>query len=206
MDVKEALDKIKKLVFNAEPVIPPAPVALATDYTLADGTVVSIDKLEAGGIVTIAGVVAPDGDLTLEDGTIITILSGVISVVTPKTVEPVIPEEQQMSTPEQFQEALQKFADGATPDMQGLVVIVKALFENVFGWQIKEQKDKQIRDAAIATYQAGFTAHQQALKELVPLVEKFSETVIATPVQEEKSFEDMSPVERYKFQKEQFKN
>lgn len=58
-----------------QPTPEPQPAALST-YKLADGTEVSIDKLEAGGIVTIGGQPAPAGELTLEDGTVIAVAEG----------------------------------------------------------------------------------------------------------------------------------
>ena len=91
MTTTEALKKIKEMFLGeVAPVVAPivAPVvAAATDYTLPDGTVVSIDKLEVGGMVMIAGVPAPDGDITLADGTVITVLAGVITEV--KEVAPI---------------------------------------------------------------------------------------------------------------------
>lgn len=56
-----------------------------TDYTLQDGTVVQIDKLEQGGMVTVNGQPAPDGTITLTDGTTITIAGGIIAAIQPGT-------------------------------------------------------------------------------------------------------------------------
>jgi hypothetical protein len=67
------------------PVAPAAPAALNTDYTLKDGvTAVTIDKLEVGGVVMIAGLPAPAGDHELSDGTKITVgEGGLITAVVP---------------------------------------------------------------------------------------------------------------------------
>lgn len=86
MTASEAIFSIKKLLFgDAPPVAPPAPPAPAlpapVSYPLADGTVASIDKLEVGGIVTIDGVPAVDGIITLADGTAVTTEGGVITLV-----------------------------------------------------------------------------------------------------------------------------
>ena len=91
MNPLEQLKKIKALVFNEMPAAAPtevAPVQLM-EYTLEDGTVVMIDKLEAGGTVMIGEAPAPAGDHKLADGTAITVgEGGVISAV----VAPEVPE------------------------------------------------------------------------------------------------------------------
>lgn len=61
-----------------------APASLGTDYTLKDGTAVSIDKLEAGGVVMIGEAPAPAGDYEIQDGTICSVgEGGVITAVKP---------------------------------------------------------------------------------------------------------------------------
>lgn len=82
------------------PVVPPvtpevpiaAPEVMQTDYTLKDGTAVSIDKLEVGGVVLISEAPAPDGDYELQDGTKFTVVGGAITAITPVEVEPETPE------------------------------------------------------------------------------------------------------------------
>lgn len=94
---------------------PQAPVASApvpaqdlnTDYALVDGTPVSIDKLEVGGVVMVAGAPAPAGELELADGTKVSVgEGGVIAAVAAAA----------MAAPatdysEQFANYDQKFAD-----------------------------------------------------------------------------------------------
>ena len=95
MNPLEQLKKIKALVFNEVPAGPesPAPVQLM-EYTLEDGTVVMIDKLEAGGIVMIGESPAPVGDHKLADGTSITVgEGGVISAVSSPEVPESEPED-----------------------------------------------------------------------------------------------------------------
>ncbi len=61
------LDKIKGIIQKYEDVIQ------VPTYTLSDGTVVSIDKLEVGGAVLLAdGTIPTAGEWTLDDGTVIT--------------------------------------------------------------------------------------------------------------------------------------
>lgn len=77
----ELLQEVKKLVFQE--VTAPAP-----SYSLEDGTKIMIDKLEVGGIVTLAdGTPAPAGEHYLADGTeIILGEGGVITEIKPKEV------------------------------------------------------------------------------------------------------------------------
>lgn len=71
----------------------PAPTNLATIETkLVDGTTLSVDKMEVGGVANIiseAGTLpAADGEYEAEDGTKITVMGGLISAIAPKEVEP----------------------------------------------------------------------------------------------------------------------
>lgn len=68
------------------PAVPatPAPGALNTDYQLKDGAAVSIDRLEAGGVVIIGGAPAAPGEYELNDNTKITVGDGgVITAIVP---------------------------------------------------------------------------------------------------------------------------
>lgn len=81
MDIKEKLEKIKLLF--ADSAAPAAPamnpdVSAAADYVLEDGTKISCSKLEVGGMVTINGNPAPDGEHKLQDGTIVETKEGSI--------------------------------------------------------------------------------------------------------------------------------
>ena len=82
MTTAEVLQKIKLLFVDAPPVVPPVPALPApVSYPLADGTVASIDNLAVGGMVMIDGVMAQDGVITLADGTAVTTVGGVITLV-----------------------------------------------------------------------------------------------------------------------------
>lgn len=70
----------------------PTPTNLATIETkLVDGTTLSVDKMEVGGVANIiseAGTLpAADGEYEAEDGTKITVMGGLISAISPKEVE-----------------------------------------------------------------------------------------------------------------------
>lgn len=92
MNAKEILEKIKA-VFNEVPAEPtPAPVETLApvefkEYTLADGSSVSIDKLEIGGAVTKDGLPVPEGEYMMADGSAIEVdASGLIYEI--KAAEP----------------------------------------------------------------------------------------------------------------------
>ena len=88
MNYQETINKIKQLFEAAAPEVGAAPVSpdvtTLTDYILQDGTKISVDKLEVGGMVTINGTPAPDGEHQLQDGTIIQTQSGsIVEISTP---------------------------------------------------------------------------------------------------------------------------
>ena len=99
MNSKEALLQIKNLLFaNQEEVIQEEVVVEFAQGVLADGTIVSFDKLEVGGklsVVTPDGEIpAPIGEHELEDGTIVVVTEeGVIAEIkAPQVAEEVVAE------------------------------------------------------------------------------------------------------------------
>lgn len=80
MNYQETINKIKALFEIGMPANPD--VSGLTDYILQDGTKVSINKLEVGGLVTINGTPAPDGEHKVQDGTIVKTKEGVIEEIT----------------------------------------------------------------------------------------------------------------------------
>lgn len=206
MDVKETLNQIKVLLGipgavtapppPAAPINPPVPEKLDA-VTLKDGTAVSIDKLEIGGNVLINGVPPADGEYELNDGTNITVVNGVITEIESAKEEGAEP--QDMKTPAGMMNALEKMAaPGApAPDMTKVILLLKACFENVFGWQIREAQDKATRDAAIAAYQQGFVAEKkriddqnEALKKVLMIVEEIAKLPVAEPVSATENFRE----------------
>lgn len=173
------LDKIKQM-FEAMPptntpppaTTPPAPVTVK----LSDGTEAVVDKFEVGGVMKVGEALVVPGDYTTETGDVVTIGdNGVIAAIVPKKVEeaPI-----DMTTPAGIANAYEKFASG-TMDVPGMGLILKALMEYCFGWQIREQQDKATRDAAIAVYTEGLKNAQQTItqqetmmKEMFTLMEQ----------------------------------
>jgi len=86
MNYQETINKIKALFEIGMPAAPDATanpdVSGLTDYILQDGTKISCDKLEVGGMVTINGTPAPDGEHKVQDGTIIKTKEGIIQEIT----------------------------------------------------------------------------------------------------------------------------
>lgn len=176
MNAKEAIESIKKLVFgdeNPEPVPSPQPEVFGTEYKLKDGTSIMIDKLEAGGIAKIGDAVAPDGQHTLEDGTVFEIKDGVIIAVAPKAEEP----EMEIEIKKEMEKMKEQF-EAMKEDFETL----SAKFEKV-----SVKADTQ----------------ELANKELVKLVEFLAEQPKEEPVQKQVDFDKMSPLERFRFQKQQ---
>lgn len=93
MNYQETINKIKALFEMAAPELPAAPanpdVTGLTDYILQDGTKISCDKLAIGGMVTINGTPAPDGEHKLQDGTIIQTKGGMIEEISSPAEETV---------------------------------------------------------------------------------------------------------------------
>lgn len=194
--VQDKLKAIKALFGMEQPATPaappaePAPAALGS-YKLADGTEVSISELTVGGIVTIGDAPAPAGEHMLEDGTKIKLDDmGVITEIEAAT--PAAPATPAMpQTPEEMSQLMQKFAVG-TPEerLANLEIIARALFENSFGWELREATQKAIRDQALNVYRAGFEAAEQKIttlteanKQLVELMEQFAAAPTGNPVE-----------------------
>lgn len=229
MTAKERLKQIRD-AFNAAiaPILaaaptpaPVAPVGSPTPFKLQDGsdiTIVIDDPAtsalpDAGDAVIIAGTPAAAGSYTLADGTVIVVdATGIISAVTPPTaVDPnTVPTE--MKTPEQMRAFLTKFADDNTPDntsgmggtdVQKLALVVKALFEDRFGWDLRRAQEEAQKQQAIEIYKTGFSANQVALTSLMEIVEKLAEQEIGEPTEKtEKAWDDMTPLERYRASKQ----
>lgn len=132
MTITEGLNKIKAL-FEAmpAPVEPIAPVkAAATDYILADGTVVTIDKVEVGGVVTVGGVPAADAEHELADGTCVVTVGGVITEVKEK-LEEAKPTDQlpaMMAKVEEFKKAQVENFNGVVAQLAAQKEIITQLF------------------------------------------------------------------------------
>lgn len=183
--IKDMVANFKKTFFDGvpapvvpAPAAPAAPVVLNTEYTLKDGTAVTIDKLEVGGVALIAGVPAPVGDHELSDGTKFTVgEGGVITAVVP--IVPMVQSDVPVKTPEQLiiaiKETVAKFAAG-TPEerLANLETVAKALMDYSFGYDIRRAEEDVARAAAIAIYKQGLTTTDTAVQEVVAASKTFN--------------------------------
>lgn len=113
-EIKDLWNQFKeKFLGNPEVQSPAAPVQL-TEATLKDGTVVTVDKLEVGGVVKIGDAPAPAGVHELSDGTKITVGEGGVIEAVEKEEAP--SEEMQKPTDysDQFAAIEQRFTDLST--------------------------------------------------------------------------------------------
>lgn len=172
----------------------PADTSNATVYTLQDGTQIAIqqagDVPAPGDTVTVSGAPAPEGILTLQDGSTITCdANGVITLYTPVGGDPIttvvpaadatakppaVPAAVPVKTPvagvpgktgySEIDKAylLAAFDTATGTDlMTNLVTCVKALMQSEFGWQILEQQRLADTNAAIAVYKTTLQAASQ---------------------------------------------
>ena len=175
MSTKDAIEKIKSMLFGdmekQVAVPPPAEPQKFEDYKLKSGAVVSIDKLEVGGSVTLEGAPAPDGEHELENGKVIMVSGGLITEV--------------------------KEGNVAAPSVEVEVEAMKKLpgkFSEI-ETGVNELK-KLVEDQAkiIAT-------QQESLKQMFSLVETISNNSIQAPKEQSKAFEEMTPLEKFRAQK-----
>jgi competence protein ComGC len=187
MSTREAIETIKSMLFGS--MVPPQPVIPASgemapnlapksgveskfeDYKLKSGAVVSIDKLDVGGSVTLDGAPAPDGMHELENGKVIMVSGGLITEV--------------------------KEANGAAPVVEVEVEAMKKLpgmfsaIENGVN-DLKKVVEDQARTIAV---------QQESLKQMFSLVEKIANNSIEAPKEQSKTFEEMTPLEKFRAQK-----
>jgi hypothetical protein len=194
---KEQITNFIKENFSDVPPIEPA----TSDLKTADGATITVDKLEAGGVCTIEGAPAPDGEYILETGEAVTVVGGMITDVATKPVEDAEPKDPNedpaaMKTPEQMKAALDKFATNPdnSPDMAKLVIIVKACFEYAFGWQIREEQERLQRQSAIEAYKTGFTELENKLKGFGTIISEFAD--IPTEPAKVIDWDSMTPLEK----------
>jgi hypothetical protein len=174
MSSKEAIEKIKNMLFGEMPEQAPAPDPtpegsgqVFADYKLKDGTVVSIDKVEIGGQVNLNGEPAPDGYHLLEDGTKIHVMSGLIDEIEKEEVVAEVPEE-----------------------LKKLPVMMSAVNQDIV--DLKKTIDAQ---AKLINKQS------ESLKQMFALVETIANNSIEQPKEAVKSFDEMSALEKFRAQR-----
>lgn len=181
MTPKEAVEKIRTMIFGDEEkqVAVPAPAEPQkfAEYKLKSGAIVEIDKVEVGGSVTLGGQPAPDGEHEFEDGTKIVVAGGLITEVKAPEMEPAVEVEVEAmkKLPGMFSEMEQGFAAAKTD-----IADLKAT--------IDEQKNTISKQA-------------ETLKQMFHLVETIANASVQPPVEPVKSFDEMTPLEKFRAQK-----
>ena len=159
-EIKDLWNQFKeKFLGNPELQSPAAPVQL-TEATLKDGTVVTVDKLEVGGVVKIGDAPAPAGVHELSDGTKITVGEGGVIESVEKDEAPV--EEMQKPTDysDKFAAIEQRFTD------------LNTSYEAKFSEQATQLSD----------FAEKFNKANETITSLVELVGKIIETPTADSV------------------------
>lgn len=166
MNAKEILKNIKALFSElpSEPVTP-APVQEPVqvemkEYALADGTIVKLDKLEIGGMVTVNDLPAPMGEHMLADGTKIQLDEAgkivEIEAAEPVAVEasappaPVAPVQMRDERVDALKAEVKQLKDGFAQ----MVALVEALTETPADEPIEPQKNQfgEVIEAKKARY------------------------------------------------------
>jgi len=166
--IEESISKIKQMFSEQEQKVVVVPQKF-DDVTLQDGSIVQVDVLAVNGKVTANDLPVADGSYTLQDGTTIEVLGGVITELSAPADQEPTEVEVDMSTPDKMKVACQKFAT-ATPEQQQAMLL--AVMNYCFGWQMKkEQEDAQVK-AAIDAYKAVNEGTTTALKEVAQTMEQ----------------------------------
>jgi uncharacterized coiled-coil protein SlyX len=181
MTPKEAVEKIRTMIFGdmEKQVATPAPAEPQkfAEYKLKSGAMVSIDKVEIGGSVTLNGEPAPDGEHEFEDGSKIVTVGGLITEVKKAEMAPVVEVEVEAmkKLPGMFSDFQQGFAAAKTDIAQLKQTVADQ----------KNTIDKQ----------------SETLKQMFSLVETIANSSVQTPAEPVKGFDEMSPLEKFRAQK-----
>jgi hypothetical protein len=183
MNAKEILQKLK-LALMDEPAPSGETKTEMISATLMDGTEVTVDKLEVGGMVMIGLEPAPAGEHILADGTkIVLVDNGIIESITP--AEPVIEVEDpsieiesrfakiEQSTNERFSSYESKFAayEGKFAEYEAKLNKANTVIEGLLGLtQLLVEQPQAAADAAASNGAAKFA--KQDPKELFDNVTK----------------------------------
>jgi hypothetical protein len=194
LKVKAAFDGLPAPVAPVVAAAPPAPAAPAAPsvpapvvYTLDDGTQIGI--LQAGTLpapgdtVTIAGAPAPEGVLTLQDGSLITVdATGTVTQYTPvapaAAAAPAAPAPALPVTQAAMTEHTTKFAVGDIESrVANLEIVAKGLVESEFGYQISCNERHESTNAAISIYETTLKNQANELEAAKVLIDKYGETI-----------------------------
>lgn len=166
---------IVKLSADPAPGDPPSPPDPAADQiTGADGKIYKLmGPMEVGTeikeISTEGEITPPDGPIEIEGGKIITIAEGKISEIQESPIPPAGDDiAAQMR-------ALFAEIDPAGTSKDPRDLMLKALMESVFGWEIRSKEQEETKAQAIAAYQASLSALEQKNAELEKMISNLKE-------------------------------
>ena len=170
MNPIDFVNKVKEL-FNEAPATKESQ-AKFVEYTLDNGTTVSIDKYEVGGVVTLAdGTLAPMGEYILADGTTFKVdEAGVILEIS-------LPKE------ETIQEVSMQIDEAMVTEMKDKI----AKLEEELA-MIKEQLSGEVakqEEVALSMY----SKFESAIKDLASAIEGLANTATADPIDAPSSFQ-----------------
>lgn len=166
---QQALEKLNKLQealkikLAADPA-PGDPAPSGTTLTAKDGNIYKTSGEPAEGMeIMMVGAdgetPAPDGAIELEDGTVLNVKDGKIETI---SKSPLGPDPLPTDNTQKMQ-ALMAGLDPTGTSTDPVVVMLKALMESTFGWEIREQQQKAAREAAIKAYQTQLSAQDSEL-------------------------------------------
>lgn len=176
-EIGEQVKEMFKFADTPEPGTGEETAPKSKEYSLADGKKVSITELKEGGIVSIKDAADvetphPAGDITLMDGTVITV--GEAGAITAIKAPELSPEENM----QQMREAYQVFADPAsTPEQKtdSTSVMLKALMNYCFGWDIRRTEEEATKQQAISAFQTMKSQDEKKDKAIAELKQTFAE-------------------------------
>ena len=202
MDHKSKISQIRALLgFSEEaPAAPAGDPAKFGEGTLADGTVIRWqgETLESGALLEVQTpegefVPAPDGTHETADGQLVTTEGGIVTEIMLKEGDEMPSSMKNDGSKEDVVAAFAKLEKFQVDE--NMKVVLKALMEYCFGWELREAEQKQIREAAIASYKTGFSAIEKKLENLttaqgktLEVIEQFSAIPAAEPVKKPQGF------------------
>lgn len=207
MDLKEGIEKLKALLFNAEPIVTTEQTFM--DEKLNDGvTVIRYDaeQLATGVMVNLidaSGQVLPlpAGDYTTENGDTFTVVDdmGTIDNVVLAAEPEMMPEEGQVPAAPMPAEVAQKVENiPSTPtsnasgnNVQNLTpkrVIKSQVTEHVFSIELENEVVEVDLSAMFKKVEDENKALKEVNKQMFAVIEKFSETPVSKPTESKSKF------------------
>lgn len=181
MNIKEKIEEFKKFFFSEEPTtpaIPPVeaePIKQTVTHETTEGLLLTIDKMEVGGIVTNGELPVDDSTYTLKECGTFTTKNGVIETITmPAPAAPVAPV--------------------VDEEMKKELTEVKAQFAAV-----KSEKEK-----FEASLNAKIEKQNKAIEMLFEALEQVGKMSSEAPLEPTKDWEKMSTLEKRRAAKQNY--